>query len=70
MNPFETFLEVGDKCSYLLSVDDYQQGDVIELGAIDAVKMELILFTGGYSLGSAHQRTVLENGKRYHIDGT
>lgn len=70
VNPFETFLQKGDKCSYLLSVDDYQQGDMIELGGIDQVKMELVLYTGGYSLGSAHQRTVLEHGKRYHVDGT
>lgn len=70
VNPFETFLQTGDRCSYLLSVDEYEEGDVIELGAIDSVKMELILFTGGYSLGSAHLETVLENGKRYHMDGT
>jgi hypothetical protein len=46
-------MEVGDKCSYLLSVDDYQTGDMIELAAIDSVKMDLVLFHGGYSLGSA-----------------
>lgn len=70
VNPFETFLETGDKCSYMISVDEYQEGDVIELGAIDSVKMELVLFTGGYSLGGSHLETELENGKLYHIDGT
>ena len=59
VNPFETFMQTGDKCSYMLSVDDYQKGDVIELSAIDSVKMELALYTGGYSLGSAHQKTIL-----------
>lgn len=70
INPFETFMSPGDKCSYLLSVDDYEQGDMIELSAIDFVKMELVLFHGGYSLGSATMRTPLENGKRYLVDGT
>lgn len=70
INPFETFMSPGDKCSYLLSVDDYEQGDMIELSAIDSVKMELVLFHGGYSLGSATMRTVLDNGKRYLVDGT
>ena len=53
INPFDTFMEPGDKCSYLLSVDDYSEGDMIELSAIDTSKMELVLFNGGYSLGSA-----------------
>lgn len=70
INPFDTFLEVGDKCSYMLSVDDYAQGDMIELSAIDSVKIDLVLFHGGYSLGSSQHRTPLENGKRYLIDGT
>jgi hypothetical protein len=70
INPFETFMAEGDKCSYLLSVDDYQTGDMIELSAIDSLKMDLVLYHGGYSLGSATQRTVLKNGQRYQVDGT
>lgn len=54
----------------MLSVDDYEKGDMIELSAIDSNKMDLVLFHGGYSLASANQRTLLENGKRYLIDGT
>ena len=53
INPFETFLTEGDKCSYMLSVDDYEQGDAIELSAIDYVRMELTLFHGGYSYATA-----------------
>ena len=70
INPFETFMAPGDKCSYLLQVDDYEAGDVIELSGIDSVRMELTLFHGGYSLGSSTQKTQLENGKRYLLDGT
>jgi len=32
--------------------------------------MDLVLFHGGYSIGSASERTVLSNGKRYLVDGT
>lgn len=46
-------MQVDDKCSYLLSVDEYKQGDMIELSAIDSLKMDLVLYHGGYSLGSA-----------------
>ena len=53
INPFEAFLETGDKCSYLLSVDEYGSGDMIELSAIDSSKIDLVLFHGGYSLGSS-----------------
>jgi len=63
-------MQVDDKCSYLLSVDEYKQGDMIELSAIDSLKMDLVLYHGGYSLGSASQKTKLANGKRYLIDGT
>lgn len=44
---------MGDKCSYLLSVDEYSDGDTIELTVTDAVKNRLTLFYGGYSLASA-----------------
>lgn len=70
INPFDTFLETGDKCSYLLSVDEYAKGDMIELSAIDSSKIDLVLFHGGYSLGSSQHRTSLDNGKRYLIDGS
>ena len=53
INPFEAFMQVDDKCSYLLSVDEYKQGDMIELSAIDSLKIDLVLYHGGYSLGSA-----------------
>ena len=43
---------------------------MLELSAIDSVRMDLILFHGGYSLGSSVHRTKLQNGKRYLIDGT
>jgi len=70
INPFQTFMAPGDKCSYMLSVDDYDDGDMIELSAIDSNKMDLIIYHGGYSLTSASQKTILQNGKRYLIDGT
>jgi hypothetical protein len=53
INPFQAFMQVDDKCSYLLSVDEYKQGDMIELSSIDSLKMELVLYYGGYSLSSA-----------------
>jgi len=53
VNPFDTYLEAGEKCSYLLSVDKYEAGDMIELSAIDSSKVDLILFHGGYSMASS-----------------
>lgn len=70
INPFDTFMDTGDKCSYLLSVDEFSQGDRIELSAIDSSKIDLQLFHGGYSLASSLHRTHLENGKRYLVDGS
>ena len=63
-------METGDKCSYLLSVDSFAQGDMIELSAIDSYKIDLQLYHGGYSLSSSQHRTHLENGKKYLIDGS
>ena len=63
-------METGDKCSYLLSVDSFAQGDMIELSAIDSNKINLQLYHGGYSLSSSQHQTHLENGKRYLIDGS
>ena len=39
INPFETFMTEGDKCSYMLDVERYEAGDAIELSAIDYHKM-------------------------------
>ena len=70
VSPVNTAQLVGDKCSYLLSVDEYSDGDQIELTVTDAVKNRLTLFYGGYSLASASKRISLEDGQRYQLDGT
>ena len=70
INPFETFMAKGDKCSYMIQVDDYQDGDMIELSQIDSVKMNLVLFSGGYSLTTSTNRLELVSGTKYMLDGT
>jgi len=70
INPFETFMAAGDKCSYMLQVESYEEGDMIELSAIDSVRTDLFLYHGGYSLASAAKKTKLQNGKQYKIDGS
>ena len=60
----------GDKCSYMLQVESYEEGDMIELSAIDSVRTDLYLYHGGYSLASAAKKTKLQNGKQYKIDGS
>ena len=70
INPFETFMEKGDKCSYMIQVDDFEEGDMIELSAIDKKQMDLVLFSGGYSLTTSTNRVELANGTKYLLDGT
>lgn len=43
---------------------------MIELSQIDSVKMNLVLFSGGYSLTTSTNRLELASGTKYMLDGT
>ena len=70
IDPSNAYLRSGDKCSYMLSVDNFQPGDYIEIYGVHTHLTDLTLFFGGYSPISSNKSLKLTNGKKYMLDGS
>ena len=70
VEPTSAFLSTDHICSYMLTIENYQEGDMIEISGVDAHLTELTIFFGGYSPVTSSKSLKLANKRRYLLDGT
>ena len=70
VEPTSAFLSNDHICSYMLTIENYQEGDMIEITGVDAHLTELTIFFGGYSPVTSSKSLKLANKRRYLLDGT
>ena len=70
VDPTSAFLGAEHICSYMLTVDNYREGDMIEVFGLDSYLTEIPVFFGGYSPVTASKSIKLSNNRRYKLDGS
>ena len=69
VEPTSAFLTTDHICSYMLTIENYQDGDMIEISGVDAHLTGLTIFFGGYSPLTSNKSLKLANKRRYLLDG-
>ena len=69
VEPTSAFLTTDHICSYMLTIENYQEGDMIEISGVDTHLTELTIFFGGYSPLTSNKSLKLANKRLYLLDG-